>query len=56
MDDINNEEIDITLTRKQLCIIRDSLKGSLVRENGMNFTYLFQITELGKIVEEYLDN
>lgn len=49
-----NKNIEIALTDTQWKIIRDALKGDLVRQNDMNFNYLEQITEIGKIIEEEL--
>ena len=51
----DDEKIEIVLSRKELFIIRDSLKGALVRENGMNFTYLSKIAKLGEYIEEILE-
>ena len=49
-----DNDIEISLTGKQWKIIRDALKGELVRQNDMDFNYLEQITEIGKIIEEEL--
>lgn len=48
------EKIGVALTRNELKLIRDSLKGALVRENDMNFEYLQKITKLGNFIEEAL--
>lgn len=54
MNDIDNEKIEVVMTRKELKLIADALKGQLVRENSMNFDYLNRITELGKYIDECL--
>lgn len=48
--------IEMALTRDELKLIRDSLKGALVRENDMNFEYLQKITKLGYRIEDELKN
>ena len=48
------EKYEVVLTRDDLKLIRDSLKGALVRENDMNFEYLLKITKLGNFIEEAL--
>lgn len=45
---------DVMLTIDDLKLLRDSLKGTLVRENSMNFEYLKKITELGYFIEEII--
>lgn len=47
-------KIEIMLTIDDLKLLRDSLKGTLVRENSMNFEYLKKITELGYFIEEVI--
>lgn len=47
-------KIDVMLTIDDLKLLRDSLKGTLVRENSMNFEYLKKITELGYFIEEVI--
>ena len=44
---MENDELDITFTIEQLKVIRDALKGQLVRENDMNFEYLTKIIQIG---------
>ena len=51
---MENDELDITFTIEQLRLIRDALKGQLVRENDMNFEYLSKITQIGKKIENEL--
>ena len=51
---MENDELDITFTIEQLRVIRDALKGQLVRENDMNFEYLSKITQIGKKIENEL--
>lgn len=51
---MENDEIEITLTINQLKLIRDALKGSLIRDNNMNFDYLSKITTIGKQIEDEL--
>ena len=55
MDEELEKCIEITLTRNELKLIRDSLKGMLVRENDMNFEYLQKITKLGYYIEDTLE-
>lgn len=45
---------EVMLTINNLKLLRDSLKGTLVRENSMNFEYLKKITELGYFIEEVI--
>lgn len=47
-------KIEVMLTIDDLKLLRDSLKGTLVRENSMNFKYLKKITELGYFIEEVI--
>lgn len=47
-------KIEVMLTIDDLKLLRDSLKGTLVRENSMNFEYLKKITELGYFIEEVI--
>lgn len=47
-------KIEVILTIDDLKLLRDSLKGTLVRENSMNFEYLKKITELGYFIEEVI--
>lgn len=47
-------KVEVMLTIDDLKLLRDSLKGTLVRENSMNFEYLKKITELGYFIEEVI--
>lgn len=47
-------KVELMLTIDDLKLIRESLKGTLVRENSMNFKYLNKITRLGNFIEEVL--
>lgn len=47
-------KIEVMLTIDDLKLLRDSLKGTLVRENSMNFEYLKKITGLGYFIEEVI--
>ena len=47
-------KIEVMLTIDDLKLLRDSLKGTLVRENSMNFEYLKKITELRYFIEEVI--
>ena len=51
---MENDEIEMLFTINQLKLIRDALKGQLVRENDMNFDYLTKVTSVGKKVEDEL--
>lgn len=51
---MENDEVQLTLNFKQLSIIRDALKGELVRSNDMNFDYLEKVTRVGQIIESEL--
>ena len=48
--------INISLSIEELKLIREALKGALVRENGMNFKYLNKITHLGNYIEDAIEN
>lgn len=48
--------VDIKFSIEELKLIRDALKGALVRENGMNFKYLNKITHLGNYIEDMIKN
>lgn len=56
MDEELEKCIEMALTRDELKLIRDSLKGALVRENDMNFEYLQKITKLEYRIEDKLKN
>jgi len=47
-------KVEVMLTIDDLKLLRDSLKGTLVRENSINFEYLKKITELGYFIEEVI--
>ena len=47
-------KVEVMLTIDDLKLLRDSLKGTLVRENSMNFEYLKKITDLGYFIEEVI--
>lgn len=47
-------KVEVMLTIDDLKLLRDSLKGTLVRENSMNFEHLKKITELGYFIEEVI--
>lgn len=47
-------KVEVMLTIDDLKLLRDSLKGTLVRENSMNFEYLKKITKLGYFIEEVI--
>lgn len=51
---MENDEVEIIFNIEQLRLIRDALKGQLVRENDMNFDYLSKITTIGKKIENEL--
>ena len=51
---MENDEIEIVFTFNELKLIRDALKGQLVRENDMNFDYLSKITSIGRKIENEL--
>ena len=51
---MENDELEIVFTIEQLKLIRDALKGNLVRQNDMNFDYLSKITTIGKKIENEL--
>ena len=48
---MENDELEIVFTIEQLKLIREALKGDLVRQNDMNFDYLSKITTIGKKIE-----
>lgn len=56
MDEELEKCIEMALTRDELKLIRDSLKGALVRENDMNFEHLQKITKLEYRIENELKN
>lgn len=56
MDEELEKCIEMALTRDELKLIRDSLKGALVRENDMNFEHLQKITKLEYRIEDKLKN
>lgn len=47
-------EVEVRLTIDELKLLRNSLKGTLVRENPMNFEYLEKISKLGHFIEEII--
>lgn len=47
-------EVEVSLTIDELKLLRNSLKGTLVRENSMNFEYLEKISKLGCFIEEII--
>lgn len=51
---MNEEEykVELMLTIDDLKLLRESLKGTLVRENSMNFKYLSKVAKLGEFIEE----
>lgn len=51
---MENDELEMVFTIEQLKLIRDALKGDLVRQNNMNFDYLSKITAIGKKIENEL--
>ena len=51
---MEKDEIEIVFTIEQLKLIREALKGDLVRQNDMNFDYLSKITTIGKKIENEL--
>ena len=51
---MENDELEIVFTIEQLKLIREALKGDLVRQNDMNFDYLSKITTIGKKIENEL--
>lgn len=51
---MENDELEIVFTIEQLKLIREALKGDLVRSNDMNFDYLSKITTIGKKIENEL--
>lgn len=51
---MENDEIEMVFTIEQLKLMREALKGDLVRSNDMNFDYLSKITTIGKKIENEL--
>lgn len=51
---MENDELEMVFTIEQLRLIREALKGDLVRSNDMNFDYLSKITTIGKKIENEL--
>lgn len=51
---MENDELEIVFTIEQLKLIREALKGDLVRSNDINFDYLSKITTIGKKIENEL--
>ena len=51
---MENDELEIVFTIEQLKLIREALKGELVRSNDMNFDYLSKVTTIGKKIENEL--
>lgn len=51
---MENDELEIVFTIEQLRLIREALKGELVRSNDMNFDYLSKVTTIGKKIENEL--
>lgn len=49
-----NNLIDMSFCEEDAKILIESLKGSLVRENGMNFQYLSKVTSIGLYIENRL--
>ena len=47
-------KVEVMLTIDDLKLLRDSLKGTLVRENSMNFKYLSKVSKLGYFIEEII--
>ena len=51
---MENDEIEMVFTIDEIKLLRNSLKGTLVRENSMNFEYLEKISKLGCFIEEII--
>lgn len=51
---MENDELEMVFTIEQLRLIREALKGDLVRQNNMNFDYLSKVTTIGKKIEDEL--
>lgn len=47
-------KVEVMLTKDDLKLLRNSLKGTLVRENSMNFEYLQKVSKLGYFIEEII--
>jgi hypothetical protein len=47
-------KVEVMLTIDDLKLLRNSLKGTLVRENSMNFEYLQKVSKLGYFIEEII--
>ena len=45
-------KVELMLTIDDLKLLKESLKGTLVRENSMNFKYLSKVAKLGEFIEE----
>lgn len=45
-------KVELMLTIDDLKLLKESLKGILVRENSMNFKYLSKVAKLGEFIEE----
>ena len=52
--DEKQDKVEVRLTIDELKLLRNSLKGTLVRENSMNFEYLEKISKLGLFIEEII--
>ncbi len=52
--DENEYKVEVMLTIDDLKLLRNSLKGTLVRENSMNFEYLQKVSKLGYFIEEII--
>lgn len=52
--DEKQDKVEVVLTIDELKLLRNSLKGTLVRENSMNFEYLEKISKLGCFIEEII--
>ena len=48
-------KVEVMLTIDDLKLLRNSLKGTLVRENSMNFEYLQKVSKLGYFIEEIIN-
>ena len=51
---MENDEIEMVFTIDEIKLLRNSMKGTLVRENSMNFEYLEKISKLGCFIEEII--
>ena len=45
-------KVELMLTIDDLKLLKESLKGTLVRENSMDFKYLSKVAKLGEFIEE----